>query len=124
MATIISPLASSPSPAPAPPPASPTVLDPTVNKETFLKLLVTQIKNQNPLNPTDGTQFLSQLAQFSELEQMINVNSNLKQLQDLTKSGQPAGNPAGGTPAEFADTIRRDSARWGDVVQRSGAKID
>jgi len=32
--------------------------------------------------------------------------------------------PAGGTPAEFADTIRRDSARWRDVVQRSGARID
>ena len=32
--------------------------------------------------------------------------------------------PAGGTPGEFADTIRRDSARWGEVVRRSGAKID
>jgi tripartite-type tricarboxylate transporter receptor subunit TctC len=32
--------------------------------------------------------------------------------------------PAGGTPADFADTIRRDSARWGEVVRRSGAKID
>jgi tripartite-type tricarboxylate transporter receptor subunit TctC len=32
--------------------------------------------------------------------------------------------PAGGTPAEFADTIRRDSARWAEVVRRSGAKID
>ncbi len=32
--------------------------------------------------------------------------------------------PAGGTPQEFADTIKRDSARWGEVVRRSGAKID
>ena len=32
--------------------------------------------------------------------------------------------PAGGTPEEFAATIRRDSARWGEVVKRSGAKID
>ncbi len=32
--------------------------------------------------------------------------------------------PAGGTPQDFADTIRRDSARWADVVKRSGAKID
>ena len=32
--------------------------------------------------------------------------------------------PAGGTPAQFADTIRRDSARWAEVVKRSGAKID
>jgi tripartite-type tricarboxylate transporter receptor subunit TctC len=32
--------------------------------------------------------------------------------------------PAGGTPQDFADAIRRDSARWGEVVRRSGAKID
>jgi tripartite-type tricarboxylate transporter receptor subunit TctC len=32
--------------------------------------------------------------------------------------------PAGGTPQDFADTIRKDSARWGEVVRRSGAKID
>ncbi len=32
--------------------------------------------------------------------------------------------PAGGTPQDFADTIRRDSARWAEVVKRSGAKID
>ena len=32
--------------------------------------------------------------------------------------------PAGGTPEQFADTIRKDSARWGEVVKRSGAKID
>jgi flagellar basal-body rod modification protein FlgD len=82
MATIGNALASTSNPAPAPPPpAGSTASDPTVNKQTFLQLLVTQIKNQNPLNPTDGTQFLSQLAQFSELEQMINVNTNLQSLK-------------------------------------------
>jgi flagellar basal-body rod modification protein FlgD len=48
-----------------------------VNKETFLQLLVAQIKNQNPLNPTDGVQFLTQLAQFSELEQMMGIRDDL-----------------------------------------------
>jgi flagellar basal-body rod modification protein FlgD len=51
------------------------------NKETFLKLLVAQIKNQNPLNPADGMQFVSQLAQFSELEQVISVRSELEGLR-------------------------------------------
>jgi tripartite-type tricarboxylate transporter receptor subunit TctC len=32
--------------------------------------------------------------------------------------------PAGGTPEEFGETIRKDSAKWKDVVQRSGAKFD
>jgi flagellar basal-body rod modification protein FlgD len=53
--------------------------DPTArlaNEQTFLQLLVAQIKNQNPLNPTDGTQFVTQLAQFSQLEQMIAVRQD------------------------------------------------
>ncbi|HXI40145.1 MAG TPA: flagellar hook capping FlgD N-terminal domain-containing protein [Bryobacteraceae bacterium] len=102
MATIGNPLASTSSPAPAPPPpAGSTATDPTVNKQTFLQLLVTQIKNQDPLNPADGTQFLSQLAQFSELEQMINVNTNLQSIkQDLGNSGQPGSNPPANGPVQ------------------------
>jgi flagellar basal-body rod modification protein FlgD len=53
------------------------------NKETFLKLLVAQIKNQNPLSPTDGVQFLSQLAQFSGLEQSIETNKQLGSIQTV-----------------------------------------
>jgi flagellar basal-body rod modification protein FlgD len=57
-----------------------------VNKETFLQLLVAQIKNQNPLNPADGVQFLTQLAQFSELEQMMSIRTEISGLrEDLTK---------------------------------------
>lgn len=48
-----------------------------VSKDTFLQLLVAQIRNQDPLKPTDGTQFLSQLAQFSELEQLMGLRSDL-----------------------------------------------
>lgn len=55
-----------------------------VGKDAFLTLLVAQIRNQNPLNPADGIQFLSQLAQFSQLEQLISINT---QLETLTKSG-------------------------------------
>jgi flagellar basal-body rod modification protein FlgD len=53
-----------------------------VSKEAFMQLLVSQIKNQNPLNPTDGVQFLSQLAQFSELEQLINIKSEITGLRE------------------------------------------
>jgi flagellar basal-body rod modification protein FlgD len=56
-----------------------------VNKETFLQLLVAQIKNQNPLNPADGVQFLTQLAQFSELEQMMGIRDEIAGLRtDVT----------------------------------------
>lgn len=47
------------------------------NQSTFLQLLVTQLKNQDPSQPMDGTTFVTQLAQFSDLEQ------NLASRQDL-----------------------------------------
>jgi flagellar basal-body rod modification protein FlgD len=46
-----------------------------LGKEDFLMLLVTQIQYQDPLNPADNTQFVAQLAQFSALEQMSNLNT-------------------------------------------------
>lgn len=49
-------------------------------KDTFLTLLVAQIKNQNPLNPADGTEFLSQLAQFTQVEQLISIREELEAL--------------------------------------------
>ena len=55
--------------APAPPAGG------TVSKDQFLKLLVAQMKNQDPLNPADSVQYVTQLAQFSELEQLIDIRN-------------------------------------------------
>jgi flagellar basal-body rod modification protein FlgD len=52
-----------------------------LDKNAFLKLLTTQLQNQDPLNPTDSTEFTAQLAQFSSLEQLSNINSTLDTLQ-------------------------------------------
>ena len=60
------------------PSAVPTNVDGLANENTFLQLLVAQIKNQDPTNPTDSVQFLSQLAQFSQLEQLIGIRQELK----------------------------------------------
>ena len=51
-------------------------------KDTFLQLLVAQIKNQNPLNPADGVEFLTQLAQFSSLEQAMGMRSELQTIRE------------------------------------------
>jgi flagellar basal-body rod modification protein FlgD len=59
----------------------------TPSKELFLQLLVAQIKNQDPLNPTDGTQFVSQLAQFSELEQIIAIRQGVDGLSADASTG-------------------------------------
>lgn len=52
---------------------------------SFLTLLTSQLKNQDPLSPMDSTQFTNQLVQFSQVEQQININSNLSSLLSLTQ---------------------------------------
>lgn len=52
-----------------------------LDKDDFLLLLVAQLKAQDPLKPMDSTEFTAQLAQFSSLEQLYNVNDNLEYLQ-------------------------------------------
>ena len=55
--------------------------DSALGKNDFMNLLVAQLQNQDPLNPMDSTAFTSQLAEFSSLEQLANVNENLEYLQ-------------------------------------------
>jgi flagellar basal-body rod modification protein FlgD len=62
------------------------------SEDAFLKLLVSQIQHQDPLNPTDGVQFLTQLTSFSQLEQLMQIN------QDLTP------NPASSSTASSSGT--------------------
>ena len=87
--------------------------DPLADKEVFLQLLVAQLKYQDPLSPADGTQFVTQVAQFSTLEQTTRMASDLDTIRDqMSKStsvqappsaassegAQPA--PSGANPAE------------------------
>ena len=74
-----------------PPSAKPTTeaTDPLANKETFLQLLVAQIKNQNPMSPQDGVQFLSQLAQFTDLEQSLGMRQDIAAIKDLLQTETP-----------------------------------
>lgn len=59
-----------------------------LGKDSFLQLLVTQMKNQNPLDPQDNTQFVSQLAQFSSLESMQNLSSTVDTIASTYQSSQ------------------------------------
>lgn len=58
------------------------------NFDTFLKLLTTQLQNQDPLSPMDTTQFTQQLVQFSSVEQSIRQNQNLETLIAFQKNAQ------------------------------------
>jgi flagellar basal-body rod modification protein FlgD len=58
------------------------------NFDTFLRILTTQLKNQNPLDPLDTNQFTQQLVQFAGVEQQINMNQQLTTLVALQKATQ------------------------------------
>jgi len=76
------------------------------SQETFLHLLVTQLKNQDPLNPQDSHEFVAELAQFSSLEQMANMNKSITTVLELSVTNvigrtvtvlDPQGNAVTGT---------------------------
>ena len=58
----------------------------TLGKDDFLKLFTSQLKYQDPLSPMDSTAFTAQLAQFSQLEQLYNMNDNFSGLLGYMKS--------------------------------------
>ncbi|MDD6208149.1 MAG: flagellar hook capping FlgD N-terminal domain-containing protein [Clostridiales bacterium] len=60
----------------------------TLDKESFLQLLVAQMQNQDPLNPSTDTEYVAQLAQFSSLEQLQNLNSSFSDTQAFSLIGK------------------------------------
>lgn len=61
-------------------PSTTSTTDPLASESTFLTLLVSQLQNQDPLDPVDSTQFVSQLTSYSQLEQLIDIHQNTNTL--------------------------------------------
>ena len=59
-----------------------------MGKDAFLKLLVAQLRNQDPLSPSDGKEMAAQLAQFTSVEQLQAANDTLAQIRDAFKAAQ------------------------------------
>lgn len=59
-----------------------------ISKDAFLNLLVTQLRYQDPLNPTNDKEFLAQMAQFTTLEQMQNINQNFEATKAFSLLGK------------------------------------
>ena len=108
MATSVNPLTGSSSSSDSANSAASALGGTVPSEQMFLQLLVAQLQNQDPLNPTDSTTFVTQLAQFSELEQVMAIRSDTDTLvtdastaasSTNTTSGSTTNNTSTGTQA-------------------------
>src|SRR5690349_10864185 len=111
-----------------------------MDKNAFLKLLVAQMKNQDPLKPMDNTDFVAQLAQFSNLEQVMGINTRLDTLaaqgqgmqntqiaglvgKTVTLNGKSVNLDGSGTGAAFAFSLPTASAQTTITIIDSSGKV-
>lgn len=117
--------------------AKPKSADEAMGKDAFLKLLVTQLENQDPLNPTENTEFVAQLAQFSSLEGIQNLNSSLGDMKGSMEALQEFGSASligknaraeashfryGGEPELLGFSMERDASSAALVVKDPSGK--
>jgi flagellar basal-body rod modification protein FlgD len=111
-----------------------------MDKDDFLKLFVTQLQNQDPLNPQDSSQFITQLAQITQVEQAYNTNTNLQGLLNqggnnmtmasvsmIGKQVEAAGSQVGlqsGSPASINFSLAQPASDVSVAIQDStGATV-
>ena len=75
-----------------------------LGKDDFLKLLITQLSNQDPTSPMEDTQFISQMAQFSSFEQMTNMSTSFSKMADFLNSQEAAGTLGKTVELDIGDT--------------------
>ena len=75
-----------------------------LGKDDFLKLLITQLQNQDPTSPMEDTQFISQMAQFSSLEQMTNMSTAFSRMSAMLNSSEAAATIGKNVELNIGDT--------------------
>lgn len=78
-----------------------------LGKDDFLKLLITQLSNQDPTSPMEDTQFIAQMAQFSSLEQMTNMSASFERMASFINSSEAASTLGKTVELNVGDTIAR-----------------
>lgn len=112
--------------AAATPSSSPAMKQLSGNFDTFLTLLTTQLKNQDPTSPMDSNQFTQQLVQFSQVEQQIDTNTNLKALiaQGQSQAGTTAASYLGKTVSvtNGMASLADGAANWSYTLDTTAAQ--
>jgi flagellar basal-body rod modification protein FlgD len=91
-----------------------------LGREDFLRMLIAQLENQDPLNPQDATEFTAQLATFSSLEQLIAMRSGIEKLVEASlglSDPAPGSDPDVAQSLESANLIGRDVVAVGSQFQ-------
>jgi len=91
-----------------------------LGKDDFLKLLITQLTNQDPTSPMEDTQFISQMAQFSSLEQMTNMNESFNKMAGMITSSQATSTLGKTVDIDLGDTTAQgvvEATSFGDNPQ-------
>ncbi len=91
-----------------------------VNQQEFLELLVTQLQNQDPLNPMENEEFAVQLAQFSQVEQLISINEKLDNQEGSTDFSSLA-SYLGNQVVLNSDIVSVENGEGGDLAFRLGS---
>lgn len=85
-----------------------------LGKDAFLQLLVTQLTNQDPLNPMEDKEFVAQLTQFSSLEQLTNISEGIEGMADSTQREEQLSS---------VGYLGKDVRASGDTIAKSGDSI-
>ncbi len=86
----------------------------TLGQDQFLHLFVTQLQNQDPMNPQDSTEMTAQMAQYSQLEQLTNMNKSMKSLLDSYQSSDKLSS---------LNTIGKEAAYIGSDIAYEGEPV-
>ncbi|MEK3994479.1 flagellar hook assembly protein FlgD [Psychrobacillus sp. FSL K6-2365] len=91
---------------------TPTTGNSTLGKDAFLKILMTQLQNQDPTKPMDDSQFISQMAQFSSLEQMTNLTTAFQEFAAIQEQSQMI---------EFSNFVGKE-VKWHELTDKKDDK--
>jgi flagellar basal-body rod modification protein FlgD len=92
-----------------------------LDKNDFLKIMLTQLTHQDPTQPLEDREFISQMATFSTLEQITNMNDDIEQIFSMMRRGQALG--LLGKTVEITPTAEGAPAITGVVQEVSGSEF-